>query len=327
MTLARAVTAAVFAALAASAAARADEDADLKAFAGSVKAGYYNPAPARDPGPLLKLDEATDDDLVRLAALAPKKLKTLDLSFCIKVTDRGFASLGKLPSVTQLWLPCGLSDKAYASLADQTPNLESLLVKGYGKHLSKLTDAGIPPLGKLTKLKSVILIGVPVTDESWPAFAAIPSLTELGINDGSIKGRGINQLAACPKLTDLTLRLCEVSEKGFKEVSELQSLTALTLDESGVRDGGLEHIAKLKGLRSLSIENEKLTDAALASVAKLDALQTLYVMKVPFTDRGIQQLAALKKLKEIRLNVTRVTPGGIEQLRTRLPGADIKKNK
>jgi Leucine-rich repeat (LRR) protein len=305
----------------------ADEAADLKAFAEATGAKSIATGTGL-PVPRLEFDDKTTDaHLTKLAAIKPKSLKSLDLQYCTQITPMGIASLGVLPSITHLCLPSKLDEKAYLAISKQMPNLEEFLVKGFNRNTSGLTDAGLAHLTKCDKLKTVTLVSVPLTDQSWATFAKLPALTEITIADSAITGVGLKQLVACKKLTRLNFMVCDLSEQGFGELAELQSLTHLMLEETGIKDRDLVALSLLKNLTFLSLESEKLTDNSLKSIAAMPSLRTLAVMKVPFTDRGLEHLAGAKSLREVRLNFTRVTPAGIEQLKKGLPNTDIQKNK
>ena len=311
----------------------ADEDSELRAFAAATGSTYV---PKDKNGkdqttPRLELhDSVKDAELVKLAAIKPIALKSLQMKSCDKITPKGFATLGVMPALTHLTFRHQFDDDFFAKLPKQVPNLEELWVEGSLAKAPGPTPVGVAKLAACTKLKTLTFFSIGFNDEIWAALAKIPTLEEVVIafgDVGDVKGVGIKQLAACKRFVKLTFLVTPLSEQGFREISELSSLTHLTFEETGLQDRNVAKLAALKELTHLNIEKEKLTDAALKPVAAMPKLTYLMLTKIAVTDLGMVNLTGAKSLREVRLNFTRVTPAGIERLKRLLPEADIQKSK
>jgi internalin A len=104
-----------------------------------------------------------DGDLKSVAALT--RLKTLDLSVCLAVTDAGLKHLTGLKRLEVLNL-------------------------GY----SGVTDAGVKRLAALTELRTLNLAGDSVTDEGLNALAGMTKLRSLILTRTQVTDKGVAEL-------------------------------------------------------------------------------------------------------------------------------------
>ncbi|MDZ7620188.1 MAG: hypothetical protein U1E05_24570, partial [Patescibacteria group bacterium] len=99
---------------------------------------------------------ATTSVFIRLGIM--ESVTALDLQFS-SVTDEGLVHLRNFPSLGRLVAPVAMTDKGLASIAEHCPHLEELDVS-----FSKITDAGMPSIAKLTALRALYLTATDVGD-------------------------------------------------------------------------------------------------------------------------------------------------------------------
>jgi Leucine-rich repeat (LRR) protein len=156
------------------------------------------------------------DALGKLAALTDPefdRLEALDLSDSA-VTDADLQRLGPLVGLNELSL-------ARTQVA-----------------------AGLAHLKGMTRLRKLVLDGVPVRSPQMVHVKELPALTELGL--------------ACPTLTDL----------GVGHLAKLTRLEGLSLAGSQVTDAGLKSLHGLASLKELDLAKTKVTAAGVAALQK-----------------------------------------------------------
>jgi Leucine-rich repeat (LRR) protein len=134
----------------------------------------------------------SDDGVAELKDL--KKLKSLTVSGCIKITDKSAETIR------------GFTELEYLSLP------------------STITEAGVKDLVGLKKLKTLYLGGTNMTDAGVGHIAAnMPDLESLDL--GTVSGTQISDISIKPlsnlkRLRSLNLRGSQISEKGLRELKE-----------------------------------------------------------------------------------------------------------
>ena len=127
-----------------------------------------------------------------------------------------------------------------------------------------VTDAGLKPLNKLSKLKSLHLGGCKAVTGS--GFADLPDLAALEV---------------------LYLNDTATNDAGMKAVARLREVKTLDLDRTKITDAGVRELATPRGLVSLSVEETAVGDAGLIAVAeKAKKLERAGVKKSKVTEKG-----------------------------------------
>ncbi len=127
-------------------------------------------------------------------------------------------------------------------------------------------DADIECLNGLPGLRSLTVIGAPMTDAGFQRAGLLNTLGFLWLED------------------------VNVSDAGFQQVRNLTNLEELRLNRTAVTDAGLAHLTGVTKLRELSIENMPVTDGGLAYLKKLTGLKILRLTNTRATGRGIADL-------------------------------------
>lgn len=169
-------------------------------------------------------------------------------------------------------------------------------VEGAG---SKITDAGMLHIGRLTYTYKVFLDLTQVTDA------------------------GVAHLRALPDLIDVNLRRTHVTDKGLRNLSGLKFLMTLDLSETKITDAGLAYLNASTRLEVLTLSDTAVTDAGISHLLNFSELKNLYLDGTQVTDEGLKQLAKLKQLTQVDLTRTKVTQAGMQQLQRALPKCTI----
>ena len=164
--------------------------------------------------------DAHDDDMHVVGRL--EGLATLILSRT-KVTDRGFASLAKLPNLQLLYAnDLDVTDKGIESL-------ENLPLRVLHLGSAKITDASMPRLAKLRLLKELWLNKCPITDSGLEALAKSRSLRFLVVSGTKITDKGIASLQNLP-LRVLHAGVSKITDASMASLAKFDQLEELYLE-------------------------------------------------------------------------------------------------
>ena len=172
------------------------------------------------------------DEALRHVSVGLTKLKSINLSFCVAITDSGLKHLAKMPSLKELNLrSCdNISDVGMAYLAEGGSRISSLDVS----FCEKIGDQALVHISQgLFNIKSLSLSACQVSDEGVCKIAkTLHDLETLNIGQ-------------CSRITDKGLHNIADSMKHLKCI-DLYGCTRITTD-------GLERIMKLPQLSSLNL--------------------------------------------------------------------------
>jgi len=210
-------------------------------------------------------NETNDVTIITLAKALSKsdvELRTLNLSRCHGVTNRGIASVaGHLTQLEALNLsgcrsPSPIDRVGYAGVNGET------LVGLHG-------------------LKSLILRWNPVTDASFEVITKMTGLTELDLGEcHGLSGKALVGLKTLTKMHKLNLERTMIGVEAMQVIEELTNLDSLSLRNcSEIDDFCLRFLRPLTGLMELNVSK-------------------LYNI----TDEGVQHLLSLPNLKILDLS-------------------------
>lgn len=172
------------------------------------------------------------DEALKHVSVGLTELKSINLSFCVSITDSGLKHLAKMPSLAELNLrSCdNVSDVGMAYLAEGSSRISSLDVS----FCDKIGDQALVHISQgLFNLKSLSLSACQVSDEGICKIAkTLHDLETLNIGQ-------------CSKITDKGLHTIADSMKHLKCI-DLYGCTRITTS-------GLERIMKLPQLSSLNL--------------------------------------------------------------------------
>jgi beta-lactamase regulating signal transducer with metallopeptidase domain/Leucine-rich repeat (LRR) protein len=254
--------------------------------------------------------QVTDKGLSYLSQI--KTLERLDLpQRDQRITDIGFAHLGKLPNLKILHVSRAhyadpkknkeyYTDKGLAELA-KCRSLEELSIGSIG-----ITDAGMEHIAKLTNLKMLNLFGCDnVTNAGLAKLTALKSLRNLYIHDANLSIAGLNSLKPMPNLTNL--KVSGIKRDGtVLDISGLTAMEDLSLrfrsrSQDAFVDADLMSLANLKKLKWLQIGPRNYTDKGIAYLVSLTNMERLGIGGAGLTDEGLKYLTNMKKLDHLSI--------------------------
>jgi len=281
--------------------------------------------------PGLRLDQATDSDVRRLAELTDlhrldltgtqitdagvshlaglTRLQWLDLSGT-KLTDAGLEHLKGLTGLQWLLLPgTDVTDEALAHLEGLTG------LKGLDLSATKITDAGLEHLKGLTGLQGLELRNTQITDAGLAHLKGLTKLQTLYVSETQITDMGLAHLKGLTGLQSLFLAGTKITDGGLVHLKGLTRLQWLDLSGTQITDAGLVHLKGLTGLQSLHLVNTEITDAGLEHLKGLTRLEVLYLSLTPITDAGLAHLKGLTGLRMLNVAGTQITDVGLGHLK------------
>lgn len=300
-----------------------------------------------------------DLDAARLSALAPLKLRRLNLVHSRRLTDEGWRALDVSELEKLQMFGVAATDLLLARLGDAgalrvfecaAASNAGLIALCRDRALTNLDlneagalDAeGLAALATLPALQSLKLQGLSCT--SWPA--GFPALTELSLLGGELSAEGAAGLAVLPALVELKMFGARIAPGALGHIARQRSLRRLTLycqdvsDEkfrelagSGVQDlavhraplgnAALTVLEQLPELLELELDGLAMDDGAMELLTRASRLRELEIEGMPISDAGLARLARCTELRSLRLSGTQATVEGIAALRQAAPELEI----
>ena len=192
-----------------------------------------------------KLD---DNDLKIIAG--KKNLRLIEFTRVGPFTKAGLASLATLPKLEILRLSeCNLDDDCMRELS-KLKNLESLDID-YNK---AVTDKGVESLLRnKSKIVSLSLKNVPITDEAVRSISKLPELKELHLNNTAISDKAMKYLAVS-KIQSLDIYGTKVSDIGLKYLSNSKSIKLICVSQCPlITKYGLRSFTQKTGCQPVSV--------------------------------------------------------------------------
>jgi Leucine-rich repeat (LRR) protein len=262
--------------------------------------------------------QVSDAGLEQIAATHPR-LKALSLN-STKITDKGLASLEKLPNLTVLQL----------------------------MH-TDITDAGLAHVATLSRLEYLLLSNTNISDQGLEFVKDLRQLKLLNVQDTKISDTGLKNLQDLTKLEVLALGRTRITDEGLRNIANLSSLMLLSLDGTDVTDDGMIHLSGLKKLEELYLAATRVTGAGFENLSQSKMLRHLDLRdsalsdagltrfpgipltsadldRTSITDASIPKLQSFTTLIRLRIEGTKITAAGYNRLKTALPTCDIKRS-
>ena len=155
-----------------------------------------------------------------------------------RVTDGDLLLLTNSEHITSILIDNGdITEKGLNPLTSME-NLIQLRIR------TRLKDAAIPFIMKMTRLRFLNLPQADFTDDGILALSSHPNIQLLRIGGPRLSNRSLESIATMPSLSFLHLIDVPVNDHGLPALYEMQQLQSLYLDDTRVTDEGL---AKLLG--------------------------------------------------------------------------------
>jgi WD40 repeat protein len=215
----------------------------------------------------------------------------------------------------------GFSDAHLAEAAPLLAGFPNLTLKL--DMLSRLTDKGLTPLGRLNNLVALELSGLEINDAGLAHLGKLPGLERLSlVQMPQIGDRGMSHLAKLNTLKELTLQGTGVGDDGLSRLSRLPGLTSIVLRDNGrITDAGLGHLAELSTLEWIGLHCTDVTDRGVCDLHKLPHLKTLFLGESRVSFESPKTAAGLHKLDWLRVENCPLGDRGITNLLA-APGLD-----
>ncbi len=183
-------------------------------------------------------------------------------------------------------------------------------------------DAGMPSIGRLTKVDWLVLSGTRVTDSCLAHLAGLTNLEILVLHRTRVVGPGLAHLGAMKRLQTLYVDRSGLTDAGLAAgmsgIKRLEGLRNLGLSGTRVGDTGLAAaVTGLKGLKELchlGLSGTRVTDDGLGCLGQLEQPIFLDLADTRITDRGVARLRAMRNLFGVHLHRTAVTDEGCAHL-------------
>lgn len=193
---------------------------------------------------------------------------------------------------------------------------------------TKFNDEWMPPLAKLTNLKSLRFVNNgKLTDAGLEHLAGLRNLTNFAYIGTAMTGHAFAKFTGWTQLSRCSFRGSSIGDEGLKNICErFPQLESLVLAHAKFTDAAAPHLAKLKQLKGLELGTHNATPASLqhitalpleylqlgegfdspASLPYLKPLKTLKRLTITnckaFADDDLKQIAALKSVENLELS-------------------------
>ena len=135
---------------------------------------------------------------------------------------------------------------------------------------STLTDADMEILGTLTSLEQLILNGCTnLTNAGLAPVQRLTKLNGLALERTRVTDAGLAHLKGLTGLKYLSLNWTKTSDEGAKHLEKLTNLEVLYLCDTKVGDASLASLSQMPKLQWLDLRGTKVTDAGLPQLGKL----------------------------------------------------------
>ena len=171
--------------------------------------------------------------------------------------------------------------------------------------------------GDLPLLRSLVLKGDGVTDETLAGVSGSPNLDMVRIVSPNVTGKGLKHLARLSKLKTLAIDCPNLTDDGLEGLAPLTALQRLDLRGGPqVTDAGLAKLAGLSNLVALTVARTAMTDASFDRMGRMSSLEYLCLMDSPGVHgSGFPALARnLPKLPRLELTRSPVTDDALAGL-------------
>lgn len=255
----------------------------------------------------------TDKGIASLATHS--KLEDINLDRCY-VTDACLKTLGAMPSIKRIRLPrTKISSEGMQFLQNAT-QLELLDLSD----CAQVTDAGLPALAKLTKMRNLSLWGSQITDVGLANLAGMKNLVALSLQDCAVTDAGFEHLRGLTQLRELDVFRTQVGDGCLRCIQASTKLQKLKLRDSSVTDAAFREIATFAELTHLDISETGISDESMEAIGKLPKLVDLNLWKCKVSDDGLKFLVNHPSLKRLNLDDLRgVNDAGMKHVGT-IPG-------
>lgn len=205
------------------------------------------------------------------------------------------------------------------------PELETIAVP-----FGNLSDMVMPSVGKLAKLKKLVINNTSVSDLGLATIAKLDNLETLTISSCPVNGTGFMPPGggrAFIGLKELNMTTTPLDERGAKAIKQMKELRALWLgDMPTMQDMHLQQMIRpLTNLEYINLtRNTSLTSQSMLALAGNENLREVCFAHCTRMDNlAFKHLAKCKNLKRVDVHDTSCTVQGALALKEILPDVEI----
>ncbi|PQO46272.1 leucine-rich repeat domain-containing protein [Blastopirellula marina] len=245
----------------------------------------------------------------------------------ITLTEDQFDALVTLPRLERLEIDGGKWTPEQLTRLAQTHQVTYLVLQGAGagdKHLQQLVrfpflkelylenspanDASLKPIGSLTQLESLGLLGCPnVTDEGISSLAGLTHLRSLVIDAPQMTAESLPVVRDMTKLEWLRIekhppQYARLADAEMQSLAGLTRLKFLSVGGFPIGDEGLQTIGTLTQLEELALRGTRISYFGLAHIRELKKLRDLDMDDFYLRDSDNETLDNLPVLNSLTTN-------------------------
>jgi hypothetical protein len=109
---------------------------------------------------------------------------------------------------------------------------------------TRITDAGLEPVSRLSHLQALHLSDTAVTDAGLQQLRGLTELRDLGLNRTRVTDAGLAQLKGFTNLSSLALDGTRITDEGLAQLKGLRHLKHLSLNRTGVTPAGIQELKR-----------------------------------------------------------------------------------
>lgn len=214
------------------------------------------------------------------------------------------------------WIICEGATDADLKLFGALPDLEELHIGPdvikcfeYNYLQPTVSDAGLSPLLKAGKLRTLALVDTQVTNDGLKVVGQLTNLRSLVLCRTGITGYGMRHLDGLKQLEILEIVDPMAGDDGMRSVAGHTALRRLALDSS-VTPKGLAELVPLTSLEVLFVDRS-LKDEDMRCIGKITSLQVVNRGRLHLTDKGLGYMTGMKRLICLDLDDAKVTDAGM----------------
>lgn len=193
----------------------------------------------------LRGTKVTDLGVAQLAG--HPALEAIDVGYSL-FTDNGFESLAAIPNLRRVAVGGNKVTDVGLNVLRLLPNLEAVDLAGTqrtdsGPWSSAVSDKGLETLAQLRQLRELNLRSHKLTDAGMPWLGKLPHLAVLDLGQTPISARGLESLSNTASLRSLTLWKCaRIGDDAVAVLSRMTQLEWLDVEDSSITPDGLARL-------------------------------------------------------------------------------------
>jgi hypothetical protein len=183
---------------------------------------------------------------------------------------------------------------------------------------SRLDDAAMAELGRLTELEALDISRSPVTDAGLVHLKGLTNLRRLYLRDLKLTDDALANLKDLTGLEVLSLSKTTITGRGLVYVKKLAKLETLNLGKNPIDDDTLAQLRGLGALETLVLNETKVTGAGLVYLKPLTNLRVLNIEQCEVTDKQLMNLVGLTNLRMLHVNGCNVSQSGVTKFKNHM---------